>query len=155
MSSNAPLSSIPSIPGSGSSSTSPSGSVLTPHSVRPGKPTSTPTVPFNERFSETAVARVVDYLAATDDATAELKANVQRTEHLAKLAEAFAYKSIAVGSVEDKKAEAKMQKSVQDAWDTHFSAIAAYEKARATRERGQMIFEGWRTASSNKRQGLV
>lgn len=112
-------------------------------------------VPFAQRFSETSVAKVVDHLAATDNDTAELKANVQRTEYLAKLAEAFAYKAISVGSVEDRKAEAKMDRGVQDKWEEHFLAIAAYEKARAMRERGQMIFEGWRSASANRRQANV
>jgi hypothetical protein len=112
-------------------------------------------VAFNERFSETAVARVVDYLAATDDATAELKADVQRTKYLAELAEAFAFKSLTVGGVADKQAEVQMDPGVQKKWEAHFAAVAAYEKARATRERGQLIFEGWRTASSNKRQGMV
>ena len=112
-------------------------------------------MPFADRFSETSVAKVVDYLAATDDQTAELKADVQRTEYLAKLAEAFAYKALSVGTVEDKKAEAKMSKDVQAAWDMHFIAIAKYEKARATRERGNMIFEGWRSANANRRQGAI
>lgn len=112
-------------------------------------------MPFEERFSETAVAKVIDYLSSTDDTCAELKADVQRTEYLAKLAEAFAYKAISVGSVEDRKAEAKMDRGVQEKWETHFKAVAAYEKSRATRERGNMIFDGWRSANANRRQGSV
>jgi hypothetical protein len=110
---------------------------------------------FEDRFSEDMVAKVVDHLAATDDATAELKANVARTKYLAELAEAFAFKGISVGSVADREAEAQMNKDVQTAWEAHFQAIAKYEKARATRERGQMIFEGFRSASANRRQANV
>ena len=110
---------------------------------------------FKDRFSEEMVAKVVDHLAATDDATAELKADVARTKYLAELSEAFAFKSITVGSVADKQAEAQMSPDVQAKWEIHFKAVAAYEKARATRERGQMIFEGWRSASANRRQANV
>jgi predicted RNA-binding protein with PIN domain len=112
-------------------------------------------VPFADRFSETSVAKVVDYLAANDDSCAELKADVARTKYLAELAEYFAFKGLTVGTVADKQAEAQMDKSVQEKWELHFKAIAAYEKARAIRERGQMIFEGWRSASANRRQANV
>jgi hypothetical protein len=110
---------------------------------------------FKDRFSEEMVAKVVDHLAATDDATAELKADVARTKYLAELSEAFSFKSITVGSVADKQAEVQMDRTVQERWELHFKAIAKYEKARAARERGQMIFEGWRSASANRRQGQV
>jgi len=141
--------------GSLRASTLQSGTVSTAGSGPRGASTSSKAIPFDARFSETAVARVVDYLAATDDATAELKADVQRTKYLAELAEAFAFKSLTVGGVADKQAEVQMDPAVQKKWEAHFVAVAAYEKARATRERGQLIFEGWRTASSNKRQGMV
>jgi hypothetical protein len=124
-----------------------------PPSGEPGKPMSIKSVPFAERFSETAVGVVVDYLSANDDLCAELKADVARTKYLAELAEAFAFKSLSSGSVADKQAEVQLNKEVQARWEQHFKAIAAYEKARATRERGEMIFQGWRTASSNRRQG--
>ena len=110
---------------------------------------------FSDRFSEDTVAKVVDYMQATDDATAELKAQVARSKYLAELSEAFAFKALSVGSIPDKQAEVQMDPTVQAKWELHFQAIAAYEKARATRERGQLIFDGWRTASSNKRQGMV
>jgi hypothetical protein len=110
---------------------------------------------FEDWFNEDRVAAVMNHLATTDDETADLKAGVQRTEFLAKLAEAFAYKAISVGSVEDKKAEAKMSPKVQEAWETHFKAIADYEKARAKRARGDMVFEGWRSRSANRRQGAM
>lgn len=132
--------------------TSPSGSASTGASALRSASTSPKAIPFDARFSETAVAKVVDYLAATDDATAELKADVQRTKYLAELSEAFAFKALTVGSVADKQAEVQMDRGVQAKWELHFQALARYEKARATRERGQMIFEGWRSASANRRQ---
>jgi hypothetical protein len=112
-------------------------------------------VKFDDHVSETRIGKVLDYLSATDESCAGLKADVQRTEFLAKLAEAFAYKAISVGSVEDKKAEAKLSKEVQEKWETHFKAIAAYETVRARREHGQLLVELFRTHAANQRKGNI
>jgi hypothetical protein len=112
-------------------------------------------MPFGEHVSETRIGRVLDYLGSTDESCAGLKADVQRTEFLAKLAEAFAYKAIAVGTVDDKRAEARMDKGVQEKWETHFKAIAAYETVRARREHAQLLVELFRTHAANQRKGNI
>ena len=110
---------------------------------------------FDDHVSETRIGKVLDYLGATDESCAGLRADVQRTEFLAKLAEAFAYKAISVGSVEDKKAEAKLSKEVQEKWETHFKAIAAYEVVRSRREHAALLCDIWRTHAANMRKGNV
>lgn len=110
---------------------------------------------FEEHMSEKRIAQMLDYLAATDERCASLKANVARTEYLAKLQEAMAYKAIDNGSIEDRKAEAKMSPTVQKAWDGHFKAVAAYEKVRARRGHAMTLTELWRSWNANRRQGQV
>jgi hypothetical protein len=94
------------------------------------------------------------YLATTDASCAELKANVARSEYLAKLAEAIAFKT-ADGTVEEKKARAKISEESQKAWDRHFTAIAEYEKVRAKRETEVLVVDVWRSMNANRRVGNV
>jgi hypothetical protein len=112
-------------------------------------------MPFGEHVSETRIGRVLDFLGSTDESCAGLKADVQRTEFLAKLAESFAYKMVLVGSIEDKKAEARLTKEVNVAWETHFKAIAAYETVRSRREHAALLCDIWRTTQANQRRGNI
>ena len=110
---------------------------------------------FAEHMDEATIGKVLDYLAATDEKSAELKMEVQKSKYLAELAEAFALKSITVGSIPEKQAEVQMNKDVQGKWDAHFKAIAAYEKVRARREHGMLLTELWRSWNANRRVGNV
>jgi hypothetical protein len=84
-----------------------------------------------------------------------MKANVARTEYMAKVAEAVAYKAIPAGSVEDKKAEAKIMPQCMKAWEDHFVAVTEFEKVRARREREVLIIDVWRSINANRRVGNV
>ncbi len=108
---------------------------------------------LDELVSDDRVSKALEYLASTDEKFAEAKVATSRTEYMAKLAEAMAFKSVQVGSVEDKKAEAKMSKSVMQAWDTHYAAVIAYERLRASRERAVLLVDLWRSVNANRRQG--
>jgi hypothetical protein len=110
---------------------------------------------FDAHVSEERIGKVLDYLGSTDESCAELKANVARTEYMAKLQEAMAYKAIPAGSVEDKKAEAKMNPQAQADWLAHFLAIGEYEKVRARREHAQLLVELFRTHAANQRKGNI
>ena len=110
---------------------------------------------LDELVSEDRISKVLDYLAATDETYAEAKVATSRTEYLAKLQESMAYKEITVGSIEDKKAEAKISPKVMAKWDEHYSALIAYEKMRAKRERAVLLVDLWRSLNANRRQGNV
>ena len=110
---------------------------------------------LDDIVNETKVAAALQYLAGSDESFANLKADVQKSEYLAKLEEAMAFKSISVGTVNDKQAEAKMSPTVQKRWDAHFVAVASYEKVRATRERAVLTTELWRSLNANRRVGNV
>jgi hypothetical protein len=112
-------------------------------------------LPVSELLSESRVTDALHYLANSDELVAQLKTNSARTEYLAKLQEAMAYKAIQVGSVEDKKSEAKMQPQAIAAWNAHFEAVTEYEKVRARREREVLVIDVWRSINANRRVGNV
>jgi hypothetical protein len=96
----------------------------------------------------------LSYLERTDDKSADLKADVARTEYLAKLQESKVFLT-SEGSVDQRKALAKVNESSQALWDVHFKAIAEHEKIRARRERAVLNVDVWRTGSANRRVGNV
>jgi hypothetical protein len=102
-------------------------------------------------ISEDRMTKALTYLAETDEDCAELKANVARTEYIAKLREATAFK-IAEGNVESRKADAKLSREAQEAWDLHFIAMTDYERVRAKRETQSIIIDTWRSLNANRRQ---
>ena len=106
-------------------------------------------------ITEDKLEAALEYLASSDESSANLKADVARSKYVAELAEAFAFKTLTVGTVTDKQAEVQMDKGVQAAWDKHFTAIAAYEKVRARRERAVLIVDIYRTQAANRRVGNV
>lgn len=110
---------------------------------------------FAQHMDEATIGKVLDYLASTDEKSADLKMQVQRTKYLAELAESFAFKAISVGSVADKQAEVQLDKTVQGKWADHFKAVVAYERVRARREHGMLLTELWRSWNANRRQGQV
>ena len=110
---------------------------------------------FAQHMDEATIGRVLDYLAATDESCAQLKAEVGKSEHLAKVAEAMAYRSITNGPVEDRKQEARIMPQCIKAWETHFTTVVAYEKVRARREHAMLLTDMWRSYNANKRAGSV
>ena len=101
-------------------------------------------------IDEQKLERAMNYLAETDETCAELKANVARTDYLAKVAEALAF-NLCEGSNDVRKNEARVAAPVREAWEAHFSAMKAYEVVRARRERAILTIEVWRTISANRR----
>jgi hypothetical protein len=102
-------------------------------------------------ISEVQLDKAMNYLAETDVECAELRANVARSEFMAKVCEGLHYKS-ASGSVEDRKQEARTTQAVIDEWEKHFVAITKYETVRARRMRAELLVEVWRSQNANRRQ---
>src|SRR5208282_4617043 len=84
-------------------------------------------------ITDDRLTRALTYLSQTDEESAELKANMARTEYLAKLRESGSF-LMATGNIEERKAAAKQDAGVQTYWEEHFKAVAAYEGVRAKRE---------------------
>lgn len=103
-------------------------------------------------IDEDRLSKSLTYLATTDAECAALKANVARTEYLAKRHEALVFQ-IADGSIEARKAEAKASGEVATKWEEHFKAIEAYEAVRAKRETEAIVVDTWRSMNANRRQG--
>lgn len=105
-------------------------------------------------ISDDRLESALAYLASTDKEVADLKANVARSDYLAKVRESFAFKA-ADGNNEERKHEARTADDVQAAWEKHFVAIADHEKLRAKRETEILVIETWRSLNANRRQGAI
>ena len=92
------------------------------------------------------------YLATSDDECALLKADVARSEYMAKVTEAMWFRQ-AEGGVEERRQYVKTLEPVKAAWESHFQAMTAFEKVRARRERASLIIDVWRTMAANRRAG--
>ena len=103
-------------------------------------------------IDDARLEKALRYLATTDADCASLKADVARTEYLAKRHEALVFQ-LSDGSVEARKAEAKSSGEVAEKWEQHFKAIEAYESIRAKRETESVIVDTWRSMNANRRQG--
>ena len=105
-------------------------------------------------IDEASLDKALGFLAATDERSAKLKSLVAETEYLAKLSEQKFFLT-AEGSVDQRKATAKMNQECQDAWGKHFKAIVDYERVRAKRERAVLTVDLYRTMSANRRVGNI
>jgi hypothetical protein len=99
--------------------------------------------------------RALQFLAETDEKAASLKADVARTEYVAKLRESSAYLTASGETVKERESIAKTAPDVQEGWDLHFKAIAEFEKVRARRERAVLVCDLFRTLAANRRAGQV
>lgn len=98
--------------------------------------------------------RALNFLATTDLEVAEWRVSVLRTEYLADVAEAMAFK-LAEGTVEDRKREAKTVDAVRMAKEEYFKAVKHWETLRARRKRAELTIEMWRTIESSRRMGAM
>jgi hypothetical protein len=100
--------------------------------------------------------KAMNLLATTDLECATRKAQVLRTEFMAKHAEALVYKALGnEGSVEDRKQAVRLHESVVKAWDEHFNAVRDFEALKARREREVLVVELWRSMNANRRAGNI
>ena len=106
-------------------------------------------------ITEDRLTKALTYLATSDQECADAKSWVARTEYLAKLREAFAFKAAQGDTVRDREVAAKTDQDAQKCWEIHFEAIASYEKLRAKRELEALIVEVWRSVNANRRQGQI
>jgi hypothetical protein len=97
----------------------------------------------------------LNFLAQTDEKIADAKYMLQRSEYLAKLREAFAFKAAEGATIKDREVAARTEQASQDAWERHFNAVANYEKLRARRERAVLTIEIFRTLESSRRAGTI
>lgn len=105
--------------------------------------------------SESRVDKALAFLAQTDRECAAWKGQVLRTEHMAKVAEALAFKLAEGSSAEERKQLSRMAPEVLEKWEEHFAAVTSYEQVRAQREREVLIVDLYRTEEASRRQGNI
>ena len=105
-------------------------------------------------ISEQRLEQALTFIAESDLQIGHWRAQVLRSEFLAKSAEALAFKA-QQGPIEDKKMSARLTPEVCAAWEKHFEAVLEYEKLKAQRERQYIVIELYRTMSANLRRGQL
>lgn len=96
--------------------------------------------------------KALHFLAETDVAYAEAKAQVERTTILCKRVRARITHG-ATGSVEHKKAEAEISVEAGEADDAYIAAVEAYETLKAKRQRAELTIDFFRTVEASRRKG--
>jgi hypothetical protein len=109
-------------------------------------------VSLADRLNDDRVDQALAVIAESDLQVAEWKGAVLRTEHMAKVAEALAYKTLD-GSVEDRKQAVRLFPEVQKAWEDHFLAVVKHEALKARREREFIVIDLYRTVEASRRRG--
>lgn len=94
------------------------------------------------------------YLAETDVAYAEAKAQVERTTILCKRVRARITHG-ATGSVEHKKAEAEISLEAGEADDAYIESVREFETLRAKRQRAELTIDVWRSINSAMKRGNI
>jgi len=104
--------------------------------------------------TEKQVDQALHFLAESDAEVANARVMVMRSEYMADVAEALAYK-IGSGSVRDREMAAKVSPEVRKAMEAVFEATEAYEMVKARRKRAELTIEVWRSWNASKRVGNV
>ena len=93
-------------------------------------------------------------LAKSDEAVAELHAQVERAEFKAKaIKDAIFLRS--EGSVAERQAIAGTAEEYTAAMNAYFTALAEHEKMRNQRNREVLVVDVWRSMSSARTKGLI
>jgi hypothetical protein len=94
----------------------------------------------------------MQYLAETDDKYALAKADLLRTEILAKRARARVFMAEGTGSVEARKANAEGHPDVIAVDDALVEATVAFETLKARRSRAEILIDVYRTLEASRRK---
>ena len=93
----------------------------------------------------------MNFLAETDDSYAIAKADMLRSEILAKRARARVFVG-SEGSVEARKAVAETHSEVTAADDELIRATLEFEGLRAKRQRAEIVIDVWRSLEASRRK---
>lgn len=104
-------------------------------------------------ISEDRAGKSLNYLASTDEDTAEAKVSVAKCEYRCKLIRAQVMLEQTEGSIAVKEAKAESDERTQKAEAERFMAIGIFEHLKAKRATAEWVIETWRSLNANRRQG--
>lgn len=107
----------------------------------------------SEVISEARLESALAFMAQTDGKLADAKVFMMRLEYAADLARKRCF-LVAHGNVEERKAMAENDDTVQKRMGEYFDAVATYEKLRARRTTEELIIEVWRSLNSARTHGI-
>ena len=102
-------------------------------------------------LDENKIGEGLTYLATTDEKFASAKAQLESTEILRKRVRAKSFVA-GEGTVAERQAEAEVSDEAQAADDAYVSALREFEALKATRQRGELMIEVWRSLEASRRR---
>lgn len=102
-------------------------------------------------LTEEQVQAVFDRLNENGDAVGAARAMQIRAEYKVKKVHARLYRQAPAESIESKKAWVQMQDEYIQACEAHADAEGHWEKLKDERNKGELLFEAWRTIQANDR----
>lgn len=102
-------------------------------------------------IDEERVGKAMRYLAETDLAYAEAKANLELAEILRKRVRSRVFLT-EDGTVAERQAEAETHHDTEAADDQYVQAIKAFEELKARRQRAELLIDVWRSLEATRRK---
>ena len=103
-------------------------------------------------ITEDRASKAMEHLTFTDISHAEQRVEVERQEILRKRVRARIFLS-SDGSIEARKAKAETHEDTCAQDTFYISALLAFEKTKASRERADLVIRLFQTVSANQRKG--
>ena len=104
-------------------------------------------------ITEQRLEAALHYLAESDDAYAQEKAEVERADIARRRARARVF-LLASGPVEERKATAETSPDVEQADERYCASVKAFETLKARRERADIVVRVWQSLESTRRTKL-
>lgn len=105
-------------------------------------------------ITDSRCEKAIIYLAETDDEAASAKVEAQRLEDEIKAIEAAVFLRVE-GSVEQRKALARLHDDTKKARNDYFTELLKFERLYNRRKTEERVTELWRSVTSNRRHGIT
>src|SRR5271154_3985724 len=105
-------------------------------------------------INETRLEKALQYLSETDEPSAALKADMERTEYKAKALKSTVFLHH-TGTVAEREALSQTDTHVMEAYMIHFESIRAYNAMNNKRQLEFVIVDVFRTLSADRRKGTL
>jgi len=102
--------------------------------------------------TQSRMEEALEYLSDTDEACAELGADMERAEFRAKRTKSTVF-TLSAGSVAERNALADTHPDTEAAYEKYFEAHRKFNAMRNKRGTESIVVETWRSLNANRRQG--
>lgn len=105
-------------------------------------------------ISESQLEDALRFLAESDIPAAELKADVERAEYLAKKKKALVFE-LSQGTVAERNAASEVSAEYQESLEFYFTALKNYHALANKRATHMIVIDVWRSQNASLRRGNI